>query len=139
VFEKNGTWLLPQGNPEGCPLHPAYPAGHALIAGACTTVLKAFFDETFPVDDPVLVSADGLSVKPYVGPTLTVGGELNKLASNVAFGRNMLGIHWRSDGSEGLRMGEEVALALLAEMRACFAEDFGGFSLTRFDGTTATA
>jgi hypothetical protein len=138
VFEKNGTYLLPQGNPEGCPLHPAYPAGHALIAGACTTVLKAFFDESFPVDDPVVVSADGLSVKPFAGATLTVGGELNKLASNVSFGRNMLGIHWRSDGREGMRMGEEIALALLAEMRACFPEDFGGFSLTRFDGTTVT-
>ena len=27
----------------GSPAHPAYGAGHASVAGICTTVLKAFF------------------------------------------------------------------------------------------------
>jgi hypothetical protein len=30
--------------PEGSPMHPAYGAGHATVAGACVTILKAFFD-----------------------------------------------------------------------------------------------
>jgi hypothetical protein len=36
--------LLPMAFPEGSPMHPAYGAGHATVAGACVTVLKAFFE-----------------------------------------------------------------------------------------------
>lgn len=36
--------LLPMAFAEGSPMHPAYGAGHATVAGACTTILKAFFD-----------------------------------------------------------------------------------------------
>ena len=39
---RNG--LLPMAFPEGSPMHPSYGAGHATVAGACTTVLKAFFE-----------------------------------------------------------------------------------------------
>jgi hypothetical protein len=138
VGERYGSFLLPQAYPEGCPIHPAYPAGHAAVAGACTTVLKAFFDESFPFDDPVVASDDGLRLAPYGGSDLTVGGELNKLAANVAMGRNAAGIHWRTDAVAGLKLGEDVALGILAEMRACYHEGFAGFTLTRFDGTTAT-
>ncbi|MEM8948985.1 MAG: bromoperoxidase [Pseudomonadota bacterium] len=37
--------LLPMAFPEGSPMHPSYGAGHATVAGACVTILKAFFDE----------------------------------------------------------------------------------------------
>jgi len=135
VHRATGSWLLPQAYPEGAPLHPSYPSGHAAVAGACVTVLKAFFDESFPIDDPVIASADGGSLLPYRGAALTAGGELDKLASNIAFGRNAAGIHWRSDATAGLRLGEEVALGLLADMRPCLHEEFAGFSLTRLDGS----
>ncbi len=138
VRARTGSYLLPMGFPEGSPLHPAYGAGHATVGGACVTVLKAFFDEAFVLPDPVEASADGLSLRPYTGPDLTVGGELDNLASNVAFGRNIAGVHWRSDATESLRLGEEVAIRYLAEERACFNERFEGFSLTKFDGTTIT-
>jgi hypothetical protein len=36
----------------------------------------------------------------------TVGGELNKLADNVALGRNMAAVHWRSDAEQSLLLGE---------------------------------
>jgi hypothetical protein len=39
-----GTYFLPMAFPEGSPMHPAYGAGHATVAGACVTILKAFFD-----------------------------------------------------------------------------------------------
>ena len=138
VFSKNGTYLLPMAFPEGSPTHPSYGAGHATVAGACVTVLKAFFDESFVIPNPVEASADGLSLSPYAGPPLTVGGELNKLASNVAIGRDIACVHWRSDATESLKLGEEVAIRFLREERACFNERFNGFSLTRFDGTTIT-
>ena len=64
---------------------------------------------------------------------LTVGGELNKLASNVATGRNQAGVHWRTDGIESLRLGEAVAIELLKEHKETFNEG-GRFVFTSFDG-----
>lgn len=89
VFNKFGTYLLPQAYPEGSPAHPAYPAGHACFVGAGITMLKAFFNESFVISDPVVASAGGLSLLPFSGPPLTVGGELNKLAANITLGRDM--------------------------------------------------
>ena len=41
-----GNFLLPMPFCEGSPMHPAYGAGHATVAGACVTILKAFFDHS---------------------------------------------------------------------------------------------
>jgi len=138
VFRANGTYLLPMAFPEGCPTHPAYGAGHATVAGSCVTILKALFDETFVIPDPVQASPDGLTHVDYVGAPLTVGGELNKLASNIAQGRNIAGVHWRSDATESLKLGEEVALRFLRDERVTFHERFRGFALRKFDGTQVT-
>ena len=112
--------------------------GTWVIAGACVTVLKAFFHESFIIPNPVVASADGLSLTLYKESNLTVGGELNKLAANIALGRNTAGVHWRSDGIEGLKLGEAVAIGVLRDLRATYRESFGGFSFTRFDGSTIT-
>jgi hypothetical protein len=138
VHAKNGSYLLPMAFPEGCPCHPAYGAGHATVAGACVTVLKAWFDESYQIPNPVQAAPDGLSLVSYSGPPLTVGGELNKLASNIAIGRNHAGVHWRSDATESLKLGEAVAISILRDHRGCYNETFAGFSLTKFDGTTIT-
>jgi hypothetical protein len=129
-----GTGLLAQAYPEGCPTHPSYPAGHAVIAGACATVLKACLDESHVLAEPVMASSDGLNLQPWKGADLTVGGELDKLASNIALGRDIAGVHWRSDGFEGMKLGEEVAIRLLEELSFTGNELFSGFSLRRFDG-----
>ncbi|OIJ11476.1 phosphoesterase [Anaerobacillus alkalilacustris] len=138
VFKKYGTYLLPMSYPEGCPTHPAYPAGHACIAGAGVTVLKAYFNEEFVIPNPVSASMDGLKLVPYSGTSLTIGGELNKLASNISFGRDMAGVHWRTDGVEGMRLGEAVAIEVLKDYRKTYNEKFSGFTLTKFDGTVIT-
>jgi membrane-associated phospholipid phosphatase len=137
VQTQYGSYLLPMAYPEGSPLHPSYPAGHATIAGGCVTVLKAFFNEAAEIPTPVVASSDGAALNLY-GGTLTVGGELNKLASNIAIGRDAAGVHWRSDGIEGLNLGEAVAIHLLQDLRRCYNENFTGFRFTRFDGTTMT-
>ncbi|MBA4140904.1 MAG: hypothetical protein H0X70_10475, partial [Segetibacter sp.] len=67
-------------------------------------------------------------------PKLTVGGELNKLASNIAQGRNAAGVHYRSDYWEALKLGEEIAILFLEEQSLTYNEDFH-LSLTKFDGT----
>lgn len=134
VHDRFGTFLLPQAYPEGSPLHPAYPAGHATVSGACATMLKALFDEQMAVPDAVVPSEDGKSLLPYKGGALTVKGEVEKLAFNIAMGRNFAGIHYRSDATAGIRLGEEVAISVLEDLVNTFAEDFQGFQYTRFDG-----
>ncbi|PWW28957.1 PAP2 superfamily protein [Cytobacillus oceanisediminis] len=138
VFSKYASYLLPMAYPEGCPTHPAYPAGHACIAGAGVTILKAFFNESFVIPDPVEASIDGLSLLPYSGTPLTAGGELNKLGVNMSLGRDTAGVHWRSDGIEGLKLGEAVAIGLLRDYISSFNENFSGFTLTKFDGKKVT-
>jgi hypothetical protein len=129
--------LLPQAYPEGAPTHPAYGAGHATGAGAMATILKAFFDETKSIENPVVASTDGLSLVAYGGEDagqMTVGYELNKLAGNIAIFRNAAGVHWRSDYTESLPFGEAIAIGLLQEMSLGFNEDDAFFELTKFDG-----
>jgi hypothetical protein len=123
----------------GAAAYPAaYPSGHSVGAGATVTMLKAIFDESFVIPNPVEPTPDGLALVPYSGPPLTVGGELNKLAFNIGIGRVMAGIHWRSDVVEGNKLGEAVSLGILADMAGSCSEPFGGYSLTKLDGTTIT-
>jgi hypothetical protein len=134
VKKTNGSWLLPQAYPEGCPTHPSYPAAHAVNAGACVTVLKAFFDGDFVIPRPVQATADGARLEPWHGGPLALGAELDKLAANIALARDAAGVHFRSDSVRGLHLGEEVALGLLAAISLTYSEQFGGFVLSRFDG-----
>jgi hypothetical protein len=129
-----GTALLPQAFSEGCPTHPAYGAGHATVAGACVTLLKAFFDESFVIPSPVQADRNGMNLLALpAGTTLTVGDELNKLAANISLGRNAAGVHWRSDYTESLRLGEKIAVELLREQKLTYNEDHH-LTVTRFDG-----
>jgi hypothetical protein len=137
VHGKFGTYLLPQAFPEGSPTHPAYGAGQATVAGACVTVLKAWFEEATALPEPKVPDSEGRQLTPYTGPhsgSLTVGGELNKLAANIAIGRDGAGVHWRSDYTESLKLGEAIALSVLEEQRRTCSEPFF-LSLTKFDGT----
>ena len=79
-------------------------------------------------------TSDGLALVPWNGAPLTVGGELNKLAYNIALGRNGAGVHYRSDGSWGIKLGEQIALGVLRDMIGCRTEPFDGVTITRFDG-----
>lgn len=134
VVDRTGNALLPQAYPEGSPIHPAYPAGHAAIAGACATVLKAFVDEDFVIPDPVEASYDGLELLPFEGPQLTLGHEIDKLATTISIARCTAGVHYRADAS-GLHVGEDQAIGILRDYSITYSEDFAGFTLRRFDGT----
>ena len=136
ILSRFGSHLLPQAFPEGSPLHPAYGSGHATVAGACVTMLKAFFDEDTVIQEPVMVDPNNPSqLTPYTGSdVLTVGGELNKLVSNVGQARNIAGVHWRTDAAEANRLGEQIAISILEDMAATYGEPFGGFHLTKFNG-----
>lgn len=138
TYTQNSSYLLPMASPTGSPLHPSYPAGHATMAGAAVTVLKAFFKGSFVIPSPVQASADGLSLVPYNGPALTIEGELNKLATNIAIGRDAAGVHFRSDGDDGLVLGEAMAISVLRDLVNTYHEDFTGFTFNKLDGTSVT-
>jgi hypothetical protein len=144
--------FLPLPYAEGSPLHPSYPAGHATIAGACVTLLKLFFADApwhvaFAASGDrealeIVESTDGKRPTPYTGADgsqCTVHGELNKLASNVATGRNMAGIHYRSDGDLGLLLGEKVALQYFQDLQAMGREVVGPVTIKGFDGSVLIA
>ncbi|MEL7346598.1 MAG: vanadium-dependent haloperoxidase, partial [Pseudomonadota bacterium] len=153
------TRFLPMAFNEGSPMHPAYGAGHATVAGACVTVLKAFFDTDSvfvtpqgggePVfkryekgDTPAAFTSDlgvsggtGQGLAPVKNPPmLTLEGELNKLAANISIGRNMAGVHYFTDYYDSVRMGEEIAIGMLEEQALGYKTDPFVMSVPTFDG-----
>jgi len=134
VGSRYGTRLLPVAFPEGCPTHPSYPSAHACNAGACATILKAFFDTDYVLPHPVEAVADGSALEPWRGAALTLGNEIDKLASNIALGRDAAGVHYRSDSVRGLLVGEQQALGLLRDYSRTYNERFDGFVVRKFGG-----
>jgi hypothetical protein len=147
TFTQFGTYLLPQAFPEGAPPHPCYPTGHGTVGGACITALKFFFDGNQRIrplllaagSDVMQPSADGLSLVPYTGSdrdTLTINGELSKLAFNISFGHGIhAGIHFRSSTKSSILLGEQVAISVLTDRAFSYNEPFN-ISITKFDGTS---
>ena len=129
-----GTRLMPVAYPEGCPTHPSYPSAHACNAGACATILKAFFDPDYILPHPVEATPDGSALEPWPGAGLTLGNEIDKLASNIALGRDAAGVHYRSDSVRGLFVGEQQALGLLRDYSRTYNERFDGFIVRKFNG-----
>jgi hypothetical protein len=132
------TYLLGQMYPEGSPAHPSYPAGHGTVAGACVTVIKAFFNDQTKIKDlftPVKVDPNDpkklIPLHCEGEDDMTVGSELDKLASNIALARDFGGVHYRSDSEEGVLLGEKAAIKYLQDHARTYAEEgFKGFELT---------
>ena len=146
VRAKYGTLLLPMAFTPGSPAHPSYGAGHATVAGICVTILKAFFQTIDAGGNPIRFDTltersepfgPGTTIQSYVtgvmpqaggdigtrtllpaavAKKLTIEGELNKLAMNVAMGRSIGGVHWRTDNTRSLMLGEAVAAEVLADI-----------------------
>jgi hypothetical protein len=135
--------------PEGSPTHSSTVAGHATVAGACVTVLKAMLnthDENGlkKVWSPDVVhSLTGSSLDSYAGADksqMTIVGELNKLASNVSLGRDWSSVHFRVDGDVGMVLGEQYSITYLVDKCREYSESyngiFEGFTLEKFSGET---
>ena len=140
-------------------MHPAYGAGHATVAGACVTILKAFFDtgaklvdrgessrcqprfafaHARPGDNPVQFVVDAADTQKLKAENatqaLTLEGELNKLAANISIGRNMGGVHYYSDYYDSVRMGEVIAIGILEEQALTYPTYPFVLSVPTFDG-----
>lgn len=143
----NGTtdnWLLPMAFPEGSPAHPSYGAGHASVAGACVTILKAWFDHGWELKDksgaPIAYEplADGSALNDIsgtLGAPLTLEGEVNKLAANIAIARDWAGVHYYTDYYESFRLGEQIAIGILEEQKLTYSENFS-LTIPLSDGST---
>ena len=137
--------FLPLLYAEGSPTHPAYPAGHAVIAGANATILKLIYaDENWSTMgnySAVQHSTTGDSLISYTrsdAGDLTVHGELNKLAANIAIGRNIAGVHYRADGDCGMMLGQKVAIAYFKDYISRQIESRGSITIVGFDGVSVT-
>ena len=126
----DANYLLPMAFAEGSPMHPAYGAGHATVAGACVTILKAFYRS-----DLTMKSLFGLDhfkeVDPATGQLKSAGvlaedvlvsDELDKLAANISIGRNWAGVHYYTDYYDSIRLGERIAAGMLEEQMLTYNE-----------------
>ena len=154
---ENNTLLLPMAFPEGSPMHPAYGAGHATVAGGCVTMLKAFFEmyedcdgmrerklaykDKAKVEHPIRYVPNNTGTNLIKDPKgqdyLTIQGELDKLAANISIGRNMAGVHYYSDYYDSLRLGERIAVGILLEQGPTYGEEVS-CTFKTFDGDLLT-
>jgi hypothetical protein len=149
IYSTHGSYLLPQAFPEGAPTHPCYPTGHGTVGGASITAIKFFFDGSQKIrplllaagSDVMVPTCDGLGLTPYTGAdsdSLTINGELSKLAWNITVGHGIhAGIHFRSSSYYSILLGEQVGISVLQDRARSYAEPFT-INITKFDGTTVT-
>ena len=134
--------FLPLQYAEGSPTHPAYPAGHATISGACATFLKIMFaDAAWSTTGLEAIQSNnaGEFTFGYFGldkDNMTIHGEINKLAHNIALGRDYAGVHYRSDSD--LLLGEKVAIQYYKDQKALFNEEVEDVTFIGFDGSSIT-
>jgi len=142
------SYTLPQAYREGSPLHPSYPSGHATIAGAAITILKIYLDTdktwiSLPGLQPGSINrniipnsvvngiaqsdASGNSLIDYTDVVaksqMTITGELDKMATNIAFGRNWSGVHYRTDAIQGILLGEQVAIKYMEDLLSSMVQN----------------
>jgi membrane-associated phospholipid phosphatase len=78
------------------------------------------------------VAATGSEIDDAANSTVTVNDELNKLAANMALGRNWAGIHYRTDGIDGFLLGEQAAVRYLQDHIRQHDLPFDGYRLEPF-------
>ena len=86
------------------PLHetppfPAYPSGHAAFGGAATTILDAILDFKAPFTDRSHENTEIFNEKPRTYYSF------KEMAEENALSRLYIGVHYRMDCEEGLRIG----------------------------------
>ncbi|MEP6793591.1 MAG: vanadium-dependent haloperoxidase [Saprospiraceae bacterium] len=96
------------GKPGLTPSFPGYPSGHSTFAGVGERILEHFFGDNFEFTD--LCHFGRIEFRGYPR-TFT---SWKDLAEEDAYSRIPLGVHIRMDCSEGLRLGNVMAVKALA-------------------------
>lgn len=112
-LERPETYIQRVVNPDWTPLHdspsfPSYPSGHSAIGAAVSEVLTAFLGDAFTLTD-----------RTHEGRTEFIGkprsfDSFREMAEENALSRIALGVHYRMDCDEGLRLGRLVSKRVAA-------------------------
>lgn len=84
------------------PPFPAYPSGHSAFGGAAAEVLAAYLGERFTLTDRTHGDRQEFAGKPRTYHSFA------EMAQENAASRVLLGVHYRMDCVEGLRLGKIV-------------------------------
>lgn len=84
------------------PPHPSYPSGHSAVSAASAEVLIRTFGDNFTITDHTLDGREDLS-----GAARTYHS-FREMSKEVAWSRILLGVHFRTDCEEGLRIGQQI-------------------------------
>ena len=79
-----------------------YPGATAAIGGPGINVLKTVQPGLREIPNPVIPADDGLDPRTMDRPTTHRRRRTNKLAFNMAFGRDTAGVHFRRDEVRGI-------------------------------------
>jgi hypothetical protein len=112
VFPNATNWLSALDNPLTgtvgiTPAFPGYPSGHSGFGGVTDAIFSSFFGENFQFIDSSHIGRTEFYSTPRTFSSFKSAGEEN------AYSRIPLGVHFRFDCDEGLRLGRLAAQRVL--------------------------
>jgi len=112
-LERPETYIRRIVDPNWAPLHdspsfPSYPSGHSAIGAAVSEVFIAFLGDTFSLTDRTHEGRTEFISKPRSFVSF------REMAEENALSRIALGVHYRMDCDEGLRLGRLVSKRIAA-------------------------
>jgi membrane-associated phospholipid phosphatase len=84
------------------PSFPAYPSGHSVFGAAAAEALTSVFGYSVALTDRCHEGRTDFNGKPRSF------NSFYEMAEENAYSRIQLGVHWRMDCSEGVRMGYQI-------------------------------
>ncbi|MBP7238893.1 MAG: vanadium-dependent haloperoxidase [Saprospiraceae bacterium] len=84
------------------PSFPSYPSGHAMMGAATAAVLTELFGSAYKMMDCSHEGFENIKVKPREFNTF------QEMAKEDAMSRLFIGVHWRMDCEEGMRLGNLI-------------------------------
>ncbi|HJW28651.1 MAG TPA: vanadium-dependent haloperoxidase, partial [Saprospiraceae bacterium] len=84
------------------PPFPSYPSGHAMIGAAAAAVLTDLYGSNYKMTDRSHMHLKEFKVKPRKF------NSFQEMCRENAISRVFLGVHWRFDCEEGLRLGDMI-------------------------------
>ena len=111
--ERPETYIRRVVQPGWSPLHaapsfPAYPSGHAMFGAAAAGVLTAACGSQFQITDYTHESRQEFAGMPRSFRSFA------EMAQENAFSRVAIGVHYRMDCEEGLRLGKLIGQKIVA-------------------------
>ncbi|MDO8366062.1 MAG: vanadium-dependent haloperoxidase [Saprospiraceae bacterium] len=111
-IERPETYIRAQINPDWKALHdtpsfPAYPSGHAAFGAAAAEVLTDALGRKFQLTDRTHEK------RPEFASTPRSYGSFTEMAQENAASRVLLGVHYRMDCEEGVRLGKIIGQKLV--------------------------